>query len=136
MKDHMTDMSNITILFVDDDDFIRDMIEHVLSSHYPTHKLVFAVDGLDALDKIKEHRPDIIIVDYYMPNLDGFELSKLVLSNNSRSNIIVVSGCLSNEVKALFTEIGVSTFINKPINYCYLFSSIDKISMELICGLQ
>ena len=123
----MNEIIAITILYVDDDAIIRDMMEHILQAHYPTHKLVFAVDGLDALDKIEEHHPDIILIDYYMPNLDGYEFSKRVLSLDHESKIIVVSGCLNDDIKAKFADIGISIFINKPINYSYLFSSIDNI---------
>jgi len=128
MDYHMNDMSEITILFVDDDDFIRDMIEHVLSAHYPTHKLVFAVNGLDALAMIDEHHPDIMIVDYYMPLLDGFELCKRVASQNTVKNIIVVSGCLDDKIKNDFERIGINTFLDKPINYNRLYQWIDALT--------
>ena len=130
----MKDFSKRTILYVDDDAIIRDMMEHILSTHYPTYNLVFAENGLDALDKTEEHHPEVIIVDYYMPYMDGLELSKRILSQNSLSNIIVVSGCLNNETKESFTQLGITTFIDKPINYHHLYRSIDEMIQKQFLG--
>jgi CheY-like chemotaxis protein len=128
MEDRMIDMSNITLLYVDDDELIRDMIEHVLLAHYPAIKLIFAVDGLDALEKIAEYNPDILVVDYYMPNLDRYELSKRALSDNGSIDIIVVSGCLSAPARELFAGLGISKLLTKPINYQVLYDTIDELA--------
>jgi two-component system, cell cycle sensor histidine kinase and response regulator CckA len=123
-----SDTPKVTLLYVDDESMLREMMVRVISSHYPKYKLLLAGDGLQALDIIDEHQPDIILVDYSMPNLDGYALSERLLSNNSKRNIIVVSGCLNRSLIEKFNQIGVTTFLPKPYTCDDLYSAIDNMA--------
>jgi two-component system, cell cycle sensor histidine kinase and response regulator CckA len=127
MENTESDAPKITLLYVDDENMLREMMARVISSHYPKYKLLLAEDGLQALDIIDEHQPDIILVDYSMPNLDGYSLSERLLSNNSKRKIIVVSGYLSRDLIAKFNQIGITTFLPKPYTCDDLYTAIDSM---------
>jgi YesN/AraC family two-component response regulator len=131
MEQALNDICKMTLLYVEDDAFIREMIGRILSMHYPDYELVFAESGIDALGKIEEHQPDIFMVDYFMPDLDGFRLSEKIMQHNKESGIIIVSGCTNDEIIEKFINIGVTHFVTKPINYSVLFSKIDSISESI-----
>jgi DNA-binding response OmpR family regulator len=79
------------ILIIEDDDFFRELIRKKLSSQ--DFKVSEAINGEDGLIMIKEERPDLILLDLLLPNIDGFEvLSKIKLDpNNSLIPVIILS---------------------------------------------
>lgn len=67
-------MEGKKILIVDDDPDIRDVLTMVLDSHGYT--VVTAEDGAECLDKLSDEKPDLMILDLLMPNVDGFAVCK------------------------------------------------------------
>ncbi|MCX8043369.1 MAG: response regulator [Desulfobacterota bacterium] len=105
-------MKQINVLIVDDD---RDVL-HTLSEILAELRVnpVTAADGVEALEKIKTRKIDLIITDLMMPNLDGFELINRVRQVNANIPIAVISG--HGEVKNVVTALsrGAFNFITKP----------------------
>ena len=66
--------SQIKILIVDDDPDIRDAIGTILEAH--SYQVITANNGEEGLVKLKEERPDLMILDLLMPKLDGFGVLK------------------------------------------------------------
>jgi CheY-like chemotaxis protein len=65
--------SKYTILVVDDEELIRNLVVTFLSKL--GHSCLTAIDGVDALDKMKENKIDVVITDIKMPNMDGITLT-------------------------------------------------------------
>ena len=65
-------ISKKTILIADDEPFIRDILTQSLEHYY---RIITAKDGLEALEKAKKEKPDLIILDVDMPNMSGLEVS-------------------------------------------------------------
>ena len=65
-----------TILVVDDDRKITDMLRRTLT--YEGYRVVTAADGEEALARTQAERPDLVVLDWLMPRLDGIEVAKLV----------------------------------------------------------
>jgi CheY-like chemotaxis protein len=82
------------ILFVDDEERLRDMAKAVLESH--GYEVVCAKDGFDGLAALKESLPDLIISDLQMPNMNGFELLSVVRQRFPHLPVIAVSGAFSS----------------------------------------
>lgn len=76
------------LLVVDDDPNIRDLVQQLLDDE--TYKLDFAEDGREALQKIAEHLPEVILLDLLMPGLDGFEVIEALDENPAYRNIQVI----------------------------------------------
>ena len=71
------------VLFVDDDQILRTAIEQRLSRQSDSFGLVTAVDGFDAVGKLKEHPVSLVVLDLVMPRMDGMSLIEH-LSNTTR----------------------------------------------------
>lgn len=71
------------ILIVEDDKFLRDLIIKKLKME--GFEIIFAIEGEEALKKIKEDRPDLILLDLILPGIDGFEVLRQVKSDSSES---------------------------------------------------
>jgi two-component system phosphate regulon response regulator PhoB/two-component system alkaline phosphatase synthesis response regulator PhoP len=101
------------VLWVEDDKFLRNMIDQRLA---PTGAdLVSVTDGAKALETIKSYIPDIIMLDLLMPNVDGFEILKLVKSDESLKHIpvLVLSNLGQKEEVDRCKKLGAEDFIIK-----------------------
>lgn len=109
-------MHKAVILIVDDKKENRLAIKLSLKSENYIFKE--ASNGVEAIEKAKEHEPDIIFMDALMPVMDGFEATKIIKSIEKfkRTPILMITSLdeNSNKIKAL--ESGVSDFLSKPFN--------------------
>jgi CheY-like chemotaxis protein len=103
------------ILVVDDDTFNFDMMESAFDSDY---EVLYAAEGMTALDIAASRKPDLILLDVMMPDLDGYEVcSRLKADKRTRDiPVIFVTGLgdMSAETRGL--ELGAVDYITKPIN--------------------
>ena len=84
----MTDLHKIKILLVDDDEMLREMYSDRLKME--GFDVETANDGLQALDKLEEFIPDLMLLDIMMPKMDGFEVFKKLKDTREYDNIPVV----------------------------------------------
>jgi len=76
------------ILIIEDDEFFRELIrEKLLASGF---NVLEAMDGEVGVEKIKEEKPDLVLLDMLLPNMDGFELLLKVKSDTKLSSIPIV----------------------------------------------
>lgn len=103
------------ILLVDDSKVVRVKTEKLLTG--AGYQVTSAVDGIDALAKLDAIRPDVIITDIEMPNLDGFGLVRNVKNNlrTSEIPIIVMTSHVNLHLDIAATE-GINGFLPKPFN--------------------
>lgn len=101
------------ILIVEDEPMSVMVIERILKGY--EFDLVIAVDGLDAIEKFKKNAIDLIIMDLYMPKMDGFEASKRIKALSKDTPIIVISTTLIGE-EELKRDIGIDYLLSKPLN--------------------
>ncbi len=120
------------ILVVDDSNASRHHVLNLLKLYQ--YDLVEAVDGEDALRVLNEHQDiRMVITDYMMPNMDGFELTKKIRNSHSKDElaIIGVSASEDNILAARFIKNGANDFINKPFFaeefFCRVTQNIEMI---------
>src|SRR6266516_8051234 len=65
-----------TMLVVDDDRKLIDMLRRTLA--YEGYRVVTAVDGYEALDKARRHKPDLVVLDWMLPGMDGIEVVRVL----------------------------------------------------------
>ena len=103
------------ILIVDDEEMISEAIALQLKSE--GYGVVTTFDGYEAIQTIKQKRPDLIISDIAMPHLSGFELLSLVKEKlYTEVPVILISVLDQKEVISTAFKLGVDDFIIKPIN--------------------
>ncbi len=120
--------SSFAILIVDDSATLRTMIRKALEQGGFTH-LLEAEDGKAALDKLMEHRVDLIISDINMPKVNGFELLKAVLNNPMLKKIpfIVLTSRTEDETFKQVMKTGATDFIKKPFTPGELILKIKSV---------
>lgn len=113
------------ILVVDDAEFNRIMIRKMLNSH-GFNNIQTAVDGEDALEKIKESVPDVIVLDLMMPKLDGIGVCKALRSDPKYAflPILIQTAMTDADSKAAAFDAGANDLINKPIDIREMVSRV------------
>ena len=117
-------MKTYKILVVDDEVDIVDFIGSYLMGE--GYEVVEAYDGVDALDKMRQDRPDLVILDIMLPKLDGLEVCKQMRSE-STIPILMVTAKGSDVDKIVGLEIGADDYIPKPFNPRELVARVKAI---------
>ncbi|MBN2322345.1 MAG: response regulator [Spirochaetes bacterium] len=115
------------ILVVDDEEVNVDFFQLMLG------KLGFGVtvayNGEEALERLKESRPDIILLDLVMPKINGFELTEILKANEETRDIpiIILSAIDDIREKVDMLELGIEDYITKPFNFIEVLARIRSI---------
>lgn len=128
-------MPAIRVLVVDDSAFMRKVISDIINNDPELEVVGRARDGLDALKKIKELRPDVVTMDVEMPGMDGLSALAKVMEEYPVPIIMLSSLTKSGAeqtVKAL--SLGAVDFIPKPSGQISL--DIDKVKDEIISKIK
>ncbi len=114
-----------TIMVVDDSPTVRKLITGKLEKC--GHSVVSAVDGMDALAKINEVIPDLVLLDITMPRLDGYQVCKLIRNNDVTKDIpvVMISGKDGFFDKVRGRMAGSSGYITKPFGPDTLMKTIE-----------
>jgi CheY-like chemotaxis protein len=113
------------ILIVDDSNVARLHMSSILSSKgYITRQ---AENGVVALKKISEQRPDLIMLDLLMPEMDGIVFLKKLSTLKHSIPTIVISADIQDDVRNECFELGVAAFLNKPFKVQELIDAVVKI---------
>ena len=101
------------ILIVEDEPMSVLLIQQILKSYQ--FELIVATNGFDAIEKFKNGDISLVIMDLYMPEMDGFEASKRIKQISKDTPIIVISTTTIAE-DDLKKDIGIDYFLAKPLN--------------------
>ncbi len=122
------------ILVVDDDPDILEAIRAILEAH--SHQVVTARDGGEGLDKLKEERPDLMILDLLMPRMDGFAVLK-ELQDPRRSKygnipVLILTSVKEDASRRRYEletglELNVDDYVEKPIDPHTLVRRVEKL---------
>jgi DNA-binding response OmpR family regulator len=115
--------SKYTILVVDDEELIRRLVVTFLSQQ--GHVCVTAIDGVDALDKIKGNKIDAVITDIKMPKMDGIILTKEISTKYPGLPVMVMTAFDEEYSAAMAISVGAREFIRKPF-------SLDEFAIRLL----
>jgi chemosensory pili system protein ChpA (sensor histidine kinase/response regulator) len=95
-------------------------------------KVITAKDGVDAVSKLQEHIPDIMLLDIEMPRMDGFELATHV-RNEARLRdipIIMITSRTGDKHRQRAMQIGVNRYLGKPFQESDLLENIRALLEE------
>ncbi len=117
------------ILIAEDDIDFADSLQQVLEEKYPKFEIKVVNDGYEALIKMGEFKPDLLILDIKMPKINGLEVCQR-LKNNSvlRSvKIIAITGNSRTYTREVTMDSGADEYLVKPFESEELFSLIEKL---------
>ena len=126
-------MHKIRVLVADDSAVYRKIISEALNRDPKIEVIGTAANGEIAVDFIKKHNPDVVILDLEMPVLNGLEVLEYLNKNNIRTGVIVFSAYSYAGAHMTFEalEKGAFDFVTKPSNYSFL-KSLDEINSILV----
>ena len=113
------------VLIVDDNRFDRELLQSMLDKE--KHDFFHATDGYEALDAIHEYKPDIILLDIYMPDKEGIETLNEIIDKFPNLPIIIISSADSFYLK-MAMELGARHSFSKPPDPVKLNALILKLT--------
>jgi two-component system response regulator YesN len=117
------------ILIADDEPMIRKGLQKLIQqSGQPLTSLRLADNGADALQQIREERPDFLFTDIRMPKMDGLELCRQVSELDPDIHIVVVSGYSDFEYAQKCLSYGVKEYLLKPISKISVDAALVKLA--------
>ncbi len=112
----------VTVLIVDDEESIRNSLSGVLMDE--GFSVLKAEDGLKALQIMKREVPEVILLDIWMPGIDGIETLQRIKARYPEIEVIMISGHGNVETAVKATKLGAFDFIEKPL-------SLDKVMLTI-----
>ncbi len=116
--------SHMRILVVDDEQRMVDLIR--MNLEIEGFQVIEATNGVQALDEVRKHIPDLIILDIMMPQLDGFEVLRM-LREFSSVPVIMLTAKGEEEDKVRGLELGADDYVTKPFGARELISRVKAV---------
>jgi DNA-binding response OmpR family regulator len=118
-------MNKQTILIVDDETSIIELVRVYLEQE--GYRILSALDGLHAIKRICEEKPDLVVLDVMLPELNGFEVCKKLRFQGDQVPIIMLTARDDDIDKILGLELGADDYMTKPFNPRELMARIKAI---------
>lgn len=119
-------------LLVDDETKILDNLQHVLPWRDMDIEVVgLAKNGIQALEQVDEHRPDLILCDIRMPVMDGIGFLEALSGKDSQAEVVMLTGYQDFEYARSVIRLGARDYILKPFDYDELTSVIGRLAASI-----
>jgi PAS domain S-box-containing protein len=120
-------MNSVRILIADDHEVVRRGVRSLLTSRKEWNICGEAVDGRDAVNKAKELKPDVVVLDISMPHLNGFEAARLIRKEVPQSKILILSQHNVSEMIQTALDVGARGYVSKSEVSRDLLPAIEAI---------
>ncbi|WP_242649338.1 response regulator [Syntrophomonas wolfei] len=122
------EMMKRRIMIVDDQKGVRRLLEELFKRE--GWEVYAAADGKEAIEKVGQFQPSILLIDMKMPNMNGLEASQKILEKHQELAIIMMTAYGEMEVVKRALESGVRKCITKPFDILYLRDEVNRIVAE------
>ena len=117
-------MAKERVLIVDDEKNIVTSLQEILNDE--GYEIVTAEDGLDALEIVQSEPPDLVLLDIWIPGMDGIEVLQAIKTYHPEIEVLVMSGHGTIDTAVKATKLGAYDFIEKPFSLDQLVLSVEK----------
>ncbi len=124
------EMMKRRIMIVDDQKGVRRLLEELFKRE--GWEVYAAADGKEAIEKVGQFQPSILLIDMKMPNMNGLEASQKILEKHQELAIIMMTAYGEMEVVKRALESGVRKCITKPFDILYLRDEVNRIVAEKV----
>lgn len=118
-------MAGQLVLVVDDDEAICDTVEDGL--RLSGYRTVRAVDGPGAVNAVRDHHPDLVILDVNLPALDGFEVLKRVRASGTSTPVIMLTARHERHDTVTGLKLGADDYVHKPFGLEELLLRVQAV---------
>lgn len=115
---------NKTILVVDDEDDVRESVREALRDE--GYRVIDTRDGTQVLDLIRKERPELVLLDIWMPQVDGIGLLKEIKFQEPDLNVVMISGHGNIHTAVTATKFGAFDFLEKPVSLDGLLLTVQR----------
>jgi len=112
------------ILIAEDSSVISNLTKKILTAQ--NYQTEIVKNGKEVLEKIDNEVYDLVLMDIYMPQMDGMECAREIRNRNKNMPIIAITGNANNYSMKDFKEAGINDFLPKPLNYDHMLDMIKK----------
>jgi UDP-3-O-[3-hydroxymyristoyl] N-acetylglucosamine deacetylase len=113
-----------TILIVDDEDKVRESVREVLGDE--GYRVVDTADGTRVLELIEQEKPGLVLLDIWMPQIDGIGLLKQIKNKEPAIHVVMISGHGNIHTAVTATKSGAFDFIEKPLSLDALLTTVQR----------
>jgi DNA-binding response OmpR family regulator len=118
------------ILVVDDEIHVVRLLQKYLTSK--GYEVYTATDGLEAIQKVKDVRPHIVLLDILMPGMGGIDTLKEIKKINSKIAVIMVTAVIDEELAQRTLQLGADDYIVKPFDLNYIETCVLVKMIQLL----
>ncbi len=118
-------MENLKVLVVDDEPNIRDLLS--ASLRFQGHQVLTAANGNEAINKIVDNQPDVVLLDVMLPDISGFGVTKKIRSLGIEVPIVFLTARDDTEDKVTGLTVGGDDYVTKPFSLDEIIARISAI---------
>ena len=115
------------VLIADDSTSVRDVIRSFLRDHQEIEICGEAIDGLDTIEKAQRLKPDLILLDLVMPEINGAVVASILKQKMPNVRIILFTMYSENVSKAFSSAVGIDAVLSKPDGMSHVVESINSL---------
>jgi DNA-binding NarL/FixJ family response regulator len=120
-----TEMPPVRILIADDHEIFRRGLRSLLESHLEWEVCGEATDGQEAVERVKELNPDVVVLDITMPRMNGLEAAQVIRTEAPRSKMVILSQHEPSLMRQAALSAGASAYVTK-----------SEVSRELMVAIE
>ena len=119
--------TKIRVLIADPNEDVRTLLRDLFSREEDITVTGYAADGLEAVERIGELDPDVVLLELVLPRLDGLGVLRKLPETERRPAVLVMTGFVTPQVVSESAELGASYFISKPCESAELLQRIRQL---------
>ncbi|WP_304543405.1 response regulator [Sulfurimonas microaerophilic] len=123
-------MNTIKLLIVDDDEDNR-LVLNAICKKLDGFTIQEATNGLEAIETVEAWSPDIVLMDIMMPEMDGYEASKIIQKMYPNTTIIAITASNDVNIQARMYDVGINIYINKPVDRSLIRYKLQSLASTL-----
>lgn len=122
-------LQQYTILYAEDEEDVRQNYVEYLKSYFQS--VYSCENGQEALDAYKRHRPDVMLLDVSMPEVDGLEVARRVRKEDKDVRIMMLTAHTEQDRLLQAVELGLTRYLLKPLRRRDFKEALEKVAIEL-----
>lgn len=122
-------LKNFTILYVEDSKVLRTYMKDLIQAY--AKEVFTANDGKEGIEQFIKHKPDIVITDINMPNIDGMQMSKMIKNSFKDTPIVLLTQFDKSDYLKKAIMLGIDSFVSKPVKDEELIDILEAIALKL-----